>query len=100
MVRGEVEKLGNHHQLLPTHWKEDVSLISPFVRVERTLLSAAFGFGIDLAFAFAFVWGLAVVYQDVVPVPTRRFGGVQDGAVRKWKSTVTISKACSYRAVF
>jgi hypothetical protein len=43
--------------------------------------------------------GLPVIFQDVVPLQIPR-KPVVAGAVRKWKSAVTISKARTYRAVF
>jgi hypothetical protein len=43
-------------------------------------------------------WGLAVIFQDVVPLQLPR-KPVVAGAVRKWKSAVTISRARTYRAV-
>jgi hypothetical protein len=43
--------------------------------------------------------GAAVIFQDIVPLHIPR-KPVVAGAVRKWKSDVTISKARTYRAVF
>ncbi len=43
--------------------------------------------------------GLAVIFQHVVPLQLPR-KPVVAGAVRKWKSAVTISKARTYRAAF
>jgi hypothetical protein len=45
------------------------------------------------------LWGLAVIFQDVVPFSAISKSAVA-GGVRKCKSVVTIRKARTYRAVF